>query len=49
MDKANIGPLITVTGTVFAYFAFVILNFGDYSRYIKNENELKKGNLCHLQ
>ena len=46
MNRANIGPLITVTGTVFAYFAFVILNFGDYSRYIKNENELKKGNLC---
>ena len=41
----NIAPLITVIGTIFAYFSIVILNYGDFSRYIKNENELKKGNL----
>ena len=23
----------------------MIVNFGDYSRYVKNENEVKKGNL----
>ena len=40
-----IGPLLTVTGTIFAYFSIVIVNFGDFSRYVKNENELKKGNL----
>ena len=39
------GPIITVAGTTFAYFAIVILSFGDYSRYVKNESELKKGNL----
>ena len=44
-DKNNIAPLITVTGTVFAYFSIVIINYGDFSRYVKNENELKKGNL----
>ena len=44
-DKANLVPLITVAGTVFAYFSIVIVNYGDFSRYIKNENELKKGNL----
>tara|TARA_B110000467_G_scaffold19545_1_gene17167 strand:- start:105 stop:1214 length:1110 start_codon:yes stop_codon:yes gene_type:complete len=44
-DKNNIVPLITVVGTIFAYFSIVILNFGDFSRYVKNENELKKGNL----
>jgi len=44
-DKNNIAPLITVAGTVFAYFSIVILNYGDFSRYVKNENELKKGNL----
>ncbi len=43
--KDNIAPLITVTGTIFAYFSIVILSFGDFSRYLKNENELKKGNL----
>ncbi len=41
----NLGPLLTVTGTIFAFFSVVILSFGDFSRYIKNENELKKGNL----
>ncbi len=41
----NLGPLVTVAGTIFAYFSIVILTFGDFSRYIKNENELRKGNL----
>ena len=45
LDKNNIAPLITVIGTVFAYFSIVIVNFGDFSRYVKNDNELKKGNL----
>ena len=45
LDKNNITPLITVVGTVFAYFSIVIINYGDFSRYVKNENELKKGNL----
>ena len=43
--KDNIIPLMTVAGTIFAYFSIVIVNFGDFSRYVKNENELKKGNL----
>ena len=45
IDKNNFLPLVTVTGTFFAYFSIVILNFGDFSRYVKNEKELKKGNL----
>jgi nucleobase:cation symporter-1, NCS1 family len=44
-DKNNISPLITVVGTIFAYFSIVIVNYGDFSRYVKSENELKKGNL----
>ena len=44
-DINNIAPLITVAGTIFAYFSIVIVNFGDFSRYVKNENELKNGNL----
>ena len=42
IDKNNFIPLITVTGTIFAYFSIVILSFGDFSRYVKNEKELKK-------
>ncbi len=44
-DKNNFGPLITVTSTIFAYFSIIILSFGDFSRYVKDENQLKKGNL----
>ena len=43
--KTNISPLITVAATVFAYFSIVIVNYGDFSRYVKNEDQLKKGNL----
>ena len=48
VNENNLGPLATVTGTIFAYFSIVILTFGDFSRYVKNENELKKGNLSLL-
>ena len=37
--------LLTVAATVFAYFSIIIVSFGDFSRYVKNNNELKKGNL----
>jgi len=42
--KSNVGPLLSVCGTMFAYFSIVIVNFGDFSRFVKNESELKKGN-----
>ncbi len=41
----NLGPLITITGTIFTFFSIIILSFGDFSRYVKNESELKKGNI----
>ena len=45
LDKNNIWPLITISGTVFAYFSILLANFGDFSRYVQSEKELKKGNL----
>ncbi len=45
LDRSNFGPLITVIGTTFAYFSIIILSFGDFSRYMKNDIELRKGNL----
>ena len=47
-DQKNLLPLLTVAGTIFAYFSIIILSFGDFSRYVKNDNELKKGNLSLL-
>ena len=44
-SKKNIVPIITIAGTIFAYFSIVIVNFGDFSRYVKNEKELNLGNL----
>ena len=44
ISKSNISPFLTVFGTMFAYFSIVIVNFGDFSRFVKNESELKKGN-----
>ena len=43
--KSNIAPLFTVAATIFTYFAIIIVNFGDFSRYVSSEKELKKGNL----
>jgi NCS1 family nucleobase:cation symporter-1 len=44
-QKNNILPFISVAGTMFAFFSIIILNFGDFSRYAKNQKELYRGNL----
>ena len=44
-EKNSILQFISVTGTMFAFFSIVILNFGDFSRYAKNQKELNIGNL----
>ena len=43
--RKNIIPLLSVAGTIFAYFSVVIVSLGDFSRYVKTESELNKGNL----
>ncbi len=43
--KKNLVPLMTVIGTMFAYFSIILVNFGDFSRFVKNEEELNKGNI----
>ena len=45
ISKNNVIPILSVSGTLFAYFSIVIINFGDYSRYVKDESQLNKGNL----
>ena len=47
-SKKNIYPLISITGTLFAYFSIVLVNFGDFSRYVKNEKDLSFGNFSLL-
>jgi len=45
LNTNYLAPLLTVAATVFAYFSIIIVSFGDFTRYVKNEKELKKGNL----
>ena len=47
-NYSNLLPLMTVAGTIFAYFSIIIVSFGDFSRYVKNEKQLKLGNLSLL-
>jgi NCS1 family nucleobase:cation symporter-1 len=42
---SNIAPIITVAATIFTYFSVILINYGDFTRYVKNKDELKKGNL----
>ena len=45
LTKETFLEIITIAGTIFAYFSIVVVNFGDFSRYVKNDKELNKGNL----
>ncbi|MDA9794224.1 cytosine permease [Pelagibacteraceae bacterium] len=45
LNLDNIAPILTVAGTIFAYFSIIIISFGDFSRHVKSEDDLKKGNL----
>ena len=47
-NKDNFFALLSVSGTFFAYFSIVIVNYGDFARYAKNESEVNKGNLSIL-
>ena len=48
LDIDNLAPLLAVAGTIFAYFSIIIISSGDFFRYVKDENNLKKGNLSLL-
>ena len=39
---------LAIFGTMVAYFAAVVINFGDFARFVKNEKEMRKGNLWGL-
>ena len=42
------GAFIAVFSIMVGYFAAVVINFGDFARFVKNEEEMKKGNLWGL-
>ena len=48
ISKENLIALASITGTLFAFFSIVILNIGDFSRYVKNSSENSIGNFSLL-
>ena len=42
------GAFLAVFSIMVGYFAAVVINFGDFARFVKNEEEMKKGNLYGL-
>jgi len=44
ISRKNSLPLFYVTGTMFAYFSILIVNYGDFSRYAKSNKEMQIGN-----
>jgi len=44
----EIKGFIAIVGTMIGYFAAVMINFSDFSRYSKSNAEMKKGNLTGL-
>jgi NCS1 family nucleobase:cation symporter-1 len=39
---------VAVVGTMVAYFAAVVINYGDFSRFVKSEKQMKWGNFLGL-
>jgi NCS1 family nucleobase:cation symporter-1 len=44
----SFAAFVAVFSIMVGYFAAVVINFGDFARFVKNENEMKKGNLWGL-
>ena len=47
-EGGTYAAFLAIFGTMVAYFAAVVINFGDFARFVKNEKEMKKGNLWGL-
>ena len=47
-DGGSFQAFLLIFGTMVAYFAAVVINFGDFARFVKNEDEMRKGNLWGL-
>ncbi|MBE0405053.1 NCS1 family nucleobase:cation symporter-1 [Halomonas citrativorans] len=43
-----VGAFLAIVGTMVAYFAAVVINFGDFTRFVKTERQMKLGNLLGL-
>ena len=47
-EGGPIAAFLGITGTMIAYFAAVVINYGDFSRFVKTQKDMKLGNLIGL-
>jgi NCS1 family nucleobase:cation symporter-1 len=47
-NGSTISAFVEIFGIMVAYFAAVVINFGDFSRFVSSEQEMKKGNITGL-
>jgi NCS1 family nucleobase:cation symporter-1 len=47
-ENDTLSAFFAVFGTMVAYFSAVVINYGDFSRFVKTEGQMKKGNLWGL-
>jgi len=45
---SSFSAFVAIIGTMIAYFAAVVINYGDFSRNVKSQSAMKKGNLIGL-
>lgn len=46
--RGSVAAFFAIVGTMIAYFAAVVINFGDFSRFVKSEKAMKTGNFWGL-
>ena len=47
-EYGTVSGFIAVVGTMVAYFAAVVINFGDFSRFVQTERQMRVGNFWGL-
>ncbi len=47
-EVGSVAAFFAIVGTMIAYFAAVVINFGDFSRFVKTERQMKVGNFWGL-
>lgn len=47
-EGSAIAAFTAIVGTMVAYFAAVVINFGDFTRFVRSERDMKIGNLVGL-
>jgi NCS1 family nucleobase:cation symporter-1 len=47
-DDNALQPFLAIFGTMVAYFAAVVVNYGDFSRFVRTERQMRRGNFWGL-